>query len=594
MTRWFIKNSYEKAKKLREKSQLPLFDCMLLANRGIEEAGEARDFLSPSLDQLHDPFLFEDMPLVVDYILNSLDSSIPIQIIGDYDQDGVAATAILVSGIRKLAKKMGQDPFQAVSYAIPNRVKDGYGINERLVDQAIEEGAGLIITCDNGISAFEALDHAQKKGIPLIVTDHHQLVEENGKEIIPPCEAFLNPHSKSTAYPFKDLCGAGVALKVIEALYQEAGIEKIDLEPLIALASLGTICDLVPLYGENRVIAYYGLKILNENPSPGIQALLSLAGYHGKVTAYTVGFIIGPCINASGRLMTARLGVELFLEEDPDLLQAYASELVKLNNERKEMTRKGSEEALQLVQKNPSPGHILALYLPGVHESLCGLIAGRIKDRYYLPTLVFTDGLEEEGEPLLKGSGRSIESYNMYQELARQREEYVHFGGHAMACGMTIRKKDFSRLQALWNQDARLEEEDLIPKILLDGSLGLSLITAERMETIEKMEPFGIQNPRPIFGAKNLNVLKMRLVGEKKNVLQILMEEKGTIIQGVVFQPEAQLKTLEDALGKGRLDQLLQGLPIPLKVDICYSPEWNEYRGQRKLQLRIRDFRPTA
>lgn len=593
MNQWFIKNSYQKAMALQEKSQLSLFDCMLLANRGVEEAKEAEDFLSPRLEQLHDPFLFEDMALIVDAIFDCLDSSFPIRIIGDYDQDGVAATSILVSGIRILAKKMEKDPFQAVSYAIPNRVKDGYGINRRLVDQAIEEGVKLIITCDNGISAFDALEYAKKQGMAVIITDHHQFVMEEGKEIIPPCAGLLNPHHQSTAYPFHDLCGAGVAFKVIQALFQAFGLDEEELIPFIALACLGTICDLVPLNGENRVLVYYGLKSLNENPPAGIQKLLAFSSYHGEISTYTVGFMIGPCINASGRLMTARLGVELFLEDDPDLVETYARELVKLNNERKEMTREGEEIALQQIQNDPHRGHILALYLPTVHESLCGLIAGRMKDLFYLPTLVFTDAMENEGEePLLKGSGRSIESYNMFEQLSRRRKEYVHFGGHAMACGMTIRKKDFEKLKSLWNEDENLTKEDLIPKILLDGNLGLSKITADRMDTIEKLKPFGMNNPRPLFGAKKVHVQKMRLVGAKKNVLQILVEEKGKKIQGVVFQPEHQLQLLEEFLGKEKLEQFLEGAFFPLTIDICYSPEWNEYQGKKNLQIQIKDLRP--
>ncbi len=577
MSLWFIKNSLEDARKLKDQTGLTLLESIILANRGIKTRQEAEDYFKGGLDLLNDPFLFNQMPICVDYIFNVLSSQGHIRVIGDYDQDGVSSTVILVKALRKLAEEMGFDPFLSVSYAIPDRVSDGYGINERLIDKAIEEACDLIITCDNGIGAFDALDYAYEKQVPVIVTDHHQILEKDGQEVIPKCEAFLNPHSKDSGYPFEDLCGAGVALKLIQALFVEAGKAKEEIRPYLAYAAMGTICDLVPLQKENRVIVAEGLRVMNENPDPGLKALLEANSWSGEVSSYTIGFIIGPCINASGRLMSASLGVELFLETDPEYIYSYAKELTRLNEERKTMTSKGVEEGLEKAGMIIKDGPVLAIYLEGVHESICGLIAGRIKEHFNRPSLVFTDAQSEDAMGLLKGSGRSIEAYNMFEKLNSHREDYVAFGGHAMACGMTIKKEDFQKLVDIWNKEADLSQEDFKKQIMLDAPLSIDKIGKRIMDFLDRMPPFGVENPKPVFGDKDLNIISMRLVGRNKNVLQIQLEKNGIKIQGVMFNVDEKIKDLE---GKQNFT-----------ADICYQPEWNVYMERKNLQLIIKDIR---
>lgn len=577
MSLWFIKNSLEQAGKLKDLTGLTLLESIILANRGISSKEEAVDYFKGGIDLLNDPFLFKQMPICVDYIFNVLSSQGHIRVIGDYDQDGVSSTVILVKALRKLAEEMGFDPFLSVSYAIPDRVSDGYGINERLIDKAIEEGCDLLLTCDNGIAAFDALDHAYEKQIPVIVTDHHQILEKDGLEVIPKCEAFLNPHSKDSGYPFEDLCGAGVALKLVQALFAEAGKDKEEIKPYLAYAAMGTICDLVPLQKENRIIVSEGLKVMNTNPDPGLKALLEANSWDKEVSAYTIGFIIGPCINASGRLMSASLGVELFLEKDPEYISSYAKELTRLNEERKRMTSKGVEEGLEKAAMLIKDGPILAVYLEGVHESICGLIAGRIKEHFNRPSLVFTDAQSEDAKDLLKGSGRSIESYNMFDKLNAHRDDYVAFGGHAMACGMTIKKEDFKRLTEIWNREAGLTQEDFKKQIILDAPLPIDKIGKKIMDFLDRMPPFGVENTKPIFGDKDLNVISTRLVGRNKNVLQIQLEKNGTRLQGVMFNAEEKLSELEN---NGNI-----------AADICYQPEWNVFMDRKNLQLIIKDIR---
>lgn len=593
MADWYIKNHRQEAERLKEETGMSTLASILLANRRIRTFEEAKTYFSPDLSGLHNPYLFQQMESAVSLIMDTLSSGLSIRIVGDYDQDGVAATTILVKGLRSLAEEMGLDPYQAVSYAIPDRVVDGYGINRRLVEEAKKEDVALIITCDNGIAAFDALDYAQEVGIPVIITDHHQIQEdEEGGEKVPACVVYLNPHSKNSGYPFPDLCGAGVAFKLIQAIYQELGEDFARIRPLLAYACLGTICDVVPLQGENRVLASMGLQVINEKPDPGIAALLRYNHWEREVDTYVVGFIIGPSINSSGRLMTARLGVELFLEDDPETIEAYAAELVALNNERKEMTRTGVEKATDLVRSQSDLDQVLVLYLPEVHESLCGLIAGRIKDLFYRPCLVFTDAEETgEGENLVKGSGRSIESYNIFEALQLHREDYVAFGGHAMACGMTLRKKDLNRMKVIWNREAKLSSEDLTPRIGLDASLPLSMVKAPLMRIIDHMAPFGMKNPKPVFGAKNLSIRQFRLVGKNKTVLQIRFEDQGSFVNGVLFQADEKLKSLEKEGPEGVIEDLLSGKDLPVTFDICYQPGWNEFRGTKSLQIRLVDIR---
>lgn len=588
--RWFMKNNREAFQTLRrETTQSPL-SALLLANRGIGPE-EAEAFLHPRKEDLLDPFLFQEMEIAVTYIYESLQTDTPIRIIGDYDQDGVAASTILVKGLRALAEGMGKNPMQAVSYAIPDRIEDGYGLNASLVEQAAKEGIGLIITVDNGVAAFEGLEKAYEYQIPVIVTDHHEAVTVDGQVKRPPCEALLNPKFPEETYPFPGLCGAGVAFKVMQALCRYGDMPMPFFDELIGFAALGTICDMMDLQGENRVIVSLGLEALSRTENPGLRALLKLHSWDRPVTTYTAGFIIGPCINSSGRLSTARLGVELFLEQDEATVEAYAQELYTLNEERKDLTKQGVEEAFARLDGKVLPS-VIAEVLPDVHESVCGLIAGRVKDRYHRPTLIFTKAMA--GEHLLKGSGRSIEAYDMFTSLNLHRDRYVAFGGHRMACGMTVREEDFQALRALWNAEANLQEKDFEPSVDFDGVLDLSSVHADALDAMEALAPYGKGNPSPLFAATHCNVLSMRLVGRQKNVLQILLESKGARLQGVAFSGDTLLQKLVQEGGsaaEAEIRSALYGQPSALTVDILYRPEWNEFQGKKKIQLKLADIR---
>lgn len=588
---WFLKNKRTFLEALKSVPGLSPLERVLLANREIAPEAVA-SFLNPSEEQLLDPFLFRDMEAACDLILTCMEDDVPIRIVGDYDQDGVAATTILVKGLRYFAAQLGVDPKRVISYAIPDRIEDGYGINRSIVDRAREDGIGLIITCDNGISAFDALDYAREAGIRVILTDHHQPVSEDGVEKYPAADCRLNPHCADEGYPFKDLCGAGVAYKLMEGLAEAVGRPRGSMSSLLQFACLGTICDVVPLIGENRIIAAEGLKRINETNNPGLRALLECNHWEKEITVYTVGFVIGPCVNASGRLFTARLGVELFLEKDPETVREYARSLYEFNEERKRMTTEGVEQGIAAVEgSRMNEKDLLMLYLPGVHESICGLVAGRIKEKYYLPTLVFTDAESVDGVEILKGSGRSIEAFNMYEGLSRFRDRMVAFGGHAMACGMSVRKDAFESLREDLQHDVVLTAEEKTPSIELDCQLPLERVDFGILEVIDRLGPYGAKNPSPVFGAKGVNVREMRLVGKNKNVLQMSLESAGRFFKAVMFQGDEKLREIATPETEGILRDMLRGLSRPLAIDICYRPEINEFRGNRTVQLMLRDLR---
>lgn len=587
---WFMKYKKDNHDALKEVAGLSQIERVLLANRDIASADEAERFLNPILENMHDPFLFKDMHKAIDLIMEVLSSEESIRIVGDYDQDGVAATTILVRGLRQFAEEVGRDPMAAVDYAIPDRIEDGYGINEKIIKEAADDGVGLIITCDNGISAHEAVAYGKELGLSIIITDHHQVTHENGEEKLPPADAILNPHSENSGYPFADLCGAGVAYKLIQAFAFSIGVTAEETLPLMQFAALGTICDVVPLIGENRIIAKLGLDELNARPNQGVQLLLDLNNWEKEVSVYTVGFIIGPCINASGRLFTARLGVELFLEEDYDTALAYAEELVTLNEERKELTKLGTELAFTEADKYQD-SNILLLYIPEAHESICGLIAGRLKEKFYKPTLVFTDASDENNQEILKGSGRSIEAYNMFEELDPHRDRFISFGGHAMACGLSIPKEILDGLRVLLNQEEQLSAQDLTPSVDFDLPLDFDRLDMFLLKSLDRFAPFGKDNPTPSFAAKFCNVRQLRLVGKNKNVLQIALEQKGRRFQAVLFQGDEKLEELIAEDNTGAVEGLLQGRDSGLQFDIVYRPEINEFRGNTSIQLKLIDVR---
>lgn len=552
----------------------------VLVNRDINELEDIDLFLNPSLDKMHDPFLMEDMERAVDIILEAIEENKHIHIIGDYDQDGNSAVVILMKGLGLHSERL--------TYSIPDRVSDGYGINDRMVEEASQMGVDLIITCDNGISAHGPVQKAKDLGMEVIVTDHHQVGMEDGDQVLPAAGAVINPHRLDCSYPFKELCGAGVCFKIIQAINMVLGMDDEDTYGLLEFAAMGTICDVVDLVDENRIIAVEGLKRLNQTENLGVKYLALESGWNKEITAYALGFVLGPAINASGRLSTARLGVELFLEEDEAMVQAYAAELVRLNNERKDLT----EEAYRMAYGKVRSGGldrapIIALYLEGIHESIVGIVAGRIKEDFHRPTIIFTDASEPG---LIKGSGRSIETYNMYEKIGDHRDLTVSFGGHKMAAGMTIAKDMFDSFYSVLVDGAGLSKHDLQRKITIDFQESIDSLDFDLVHMLERLGPFGKANPRAKLADKAVNILTYALIGKNKNVLKINFEKNGRVMEGIMFAQA--IETYNFLLGSfGELGTYNPNDRRQNLVDLIYRPDINSFRGEENIQLRVEDLR---
>ncbi len=583
MKNWFMynkKENYEIVTKLCG-DRLTKLQRLIIANRDIIDPSAIASFTKPTMEGLHDPFLMKDMDVAVALLSETIESGGAIRIVGDYDQDGNSATMTLIDGLMPYT--------ELVTYAIPDRIEEGYGINTGIVQQAYEDGVDLIITCDNGISAFEALESAREKGIKVIVTDHHQLAIENGVEKLPVANAVLNPNRGDCSYPFKALCGAGVAFKLIQGLYATMDGDDEYLFDLIEYVAMGTVCDIVDLVDENRIFVVEGLKRINLTENYGIQRLVHENKWEKPVDAYALGFIIGPCINAGGRLSTAKLGVELFLEEDMDLVDRYAKELVLLNNERKQLTEEGFNKVKEQVDANHlDKESVIVVYDPSIHESIAGIIAGRIKDFYYRPTIVFTDA---NTDGMIKGSGRSIPTYDMFAKIDVHRELLGSFGGHPMAAGMSLEKANLKAFYDGLKGKAQLSKDDLIENIDIDLHLPIHMLSYDIIEEIQMLQPFGKGNPRPKFADVKLNLKKLDVVGANKNVLRMTFDNGKNVVSGVQFKGEKTLEYLEEKFGVSNLLLSFNGERNDNMVDVIYYPELNTFNGKTTLQLKIVDIR---
>lgn len=575
--RWTIFNKdYSQLKDLNIDERI----LKVLVNRDINTKEDIDMFLKPSLDKFYDPFLMKDMDIAVDIILEAIEENKHIHIVGDYDQDGNSSIVTLMKGLGIHTDRL--------TYTIPDRMSDGYGINNRIVEEAAEMGVDLIITCDNGISAHEAVEKAKELEMEIIVTDHHHVTLENEEQILPKADAVINPHRLDCPYPFKELCGAGVAFKLIQAINIVLGIDEEETNSLLEFTCMGTICDIVDLVDENRIIVVEGLRRLNISENLGVKHLCSESAWDKEITAYTIGFVLGPCINASGRLSTARLGVELFLEEDEGLVQSYASELVRLNKERKELTEEAYEIAYNKVQSQGLFNkQVITLVIEDIHESIVGIVAGRIKDDFYRPTIIFTQAGEEG---LLKGSGRSIEAYNMFEKIDEIRNLTVSFGGHTMAAGMSIKEEDYDFFDSILNEKAGLSKVDLQKKISIDFQQNISELDMGFINQLEKLGPFGKANPRPKLADKGVNILNFSLIGKNKNVLKVNFEKNSRVMEGISFVKAAETY---EALQKAFASNLVYEVNNHKKnyVDLIYRPDINSFRGEEKIQLRIEDMR---
>ncbi len=543
----------------------------LIRSRAGESEAEVRSYLYGTLEDLADARRMKGMEAAVALLLKKIREGAPIRIIGDYDIDGVNATHILVTGLRRAGAK--------VDTVIPDRLKDGYGINEHLIEQAKEAGIDTIVTCDNGIAAAKEIAYAKELGMTVIVTDHHEIPyreEADGTRttILPPADVIVNPKQADCPYPYKKLCGAAVAWRLVEVLYQEAGVPREEYLDLAQFAAVATIGDIMDLTGENRILVKYGLKQLADTTNPGYRALLAVNGLEGKkLTAYHIGFVIGPCINASGRLDTAKRALELLGASSKSEAEKLAGDLKALNDSRKDLTAKGTTEAIRLIEETDlGQDKVLVVYLPDCHESLAGIIAGRIRERYFRPCFVLTDG--EEG---VKGSGRSIPGYHMFEEMTKVAELFTKFGGHPMAAGLSIPTENVELLRKRLNENCRLTDADLIPKLSYDAVLPIQYAGEQIIKELELLEPFGKENDKPLFAAANVRVKSARIIGKNRNVLKTVLEDdKGSRLEGISF---------------GDVEAALHYIESKDTVCLLYYPEINEFQGRRTVQAVIESWR---
>lgn len=545
----------------------------ILRNRDVEGDDAIRMFLNGGLSDCYDPELLKDMEKAADIFLDKLLQEKPIRIIGDYDVDGVCATYILYKGLERLGAK--------VDYDIPHRIKDGYGINIELIQKAWEADVDTILTCDNGISAREQIAYARSLGMTVIVTDHHDVpfleTAEGRIEQIPPADAVINPKQSACQYPFKGLCGAAVAYKLIQYLFRRTRVDESELSPLLEAAALATVGDVMVLQGENRIIVREGLKRMADSRITGLRQLMEASGVNPQtLSAYHLGFVIGPCLNAGGRLDTAKKALELFLTEDEAAAGALALELKELNDTRKAMTLKGVELAeTQIKEEHRENDPVYVIYLPDCHESLAGIIAGRIREKYNHPVFILTDG-----ERMVKGSGRSIEGYHMYDALVECQDLLANFGGHPMAAGLSLPADNVEVFRNRLNGRSTLTEADFVPKIWIDVPLPFAYVTEELVEELKKLEPFGNGNSKPAFAQKGLRIRKLDTVGKTGQVVKMtLMDGDGRAIEAVMFSGGEDLKAELQEKYDGRLDRA--------SLNVIYSAGVNEYNGVRTLQMTI-------
>lgn len=541
----------------------------LIRNRDVVGEEKIKEYLLGTIDTLPSPWLMKDMKKAVDILEKKIQQQAKIRIIGDYDIDGVTSTYILLKGLTRIGAN--------VDTYIPDRVADGYGIHEHLIDRAESDKIDTIVTCDNGIAACAEIQMAKEKGMTVIVTDHHDIPyrEENGERrvILPPADAILNPKQYDCLYPNKNLCGAVVAFKYITALYERFDIQKKELEDYYELVAIATVGDVMDLQGENRILVKEGLRRLPNTKNKGLQELIRANNLEdSKITAYHIGFVLGPCINASGRLDTAARSLALLNAPTKEEAAKLAGDLTALNQSRKALTEKGKEEAIQLIETTELKNdRVLVVYLPECHESLAGIIAGRLREKYHKPAFVLT-----RGEKCAKGSGRSIESYSMYDELVKCADLMVQFGGHPMAAGLSIEEENIEKFREQLNQNCTLTEEDLRPKIVIDVAMPISYITKELVEQISLLEPFGKGNVKPIFAQKGLRVLDSNIIGKNKNVVKLkLLDPQGAIIEGIYF---------------GEADDFMNFIREKDSISVTYYPEINRFRGRESLQIIIQNY----
>ncbi len=538
----------------------------IIRNRGVIGEREIERYLYGTREELYNPHLLKDMDMAVEILKEKIQAGMRMRIVGDYDIDGICSTYLLYQGLRRCGAN--------VDYQIPERIRDGYGINESIIRLASEEGIDTIITCDNGIAAFEQIHLARELGMTVLITDHHEVPQsEDGEEILPPANAIVNPKQRACQYPFAGICGGVVAYKLVQVLFERFDVPVREWEELLEFAAIATVGDVMPLQDENRLLVRWGLKQIARTKSVGLRKLVEACGLDIRaLSAYHIGFVVGPCLNASGRLQTAKLALELLLCQEEDTAVQIAEKLRELNEERKTMTQQGTEEALRQVEEQYQEDSVLVVFLPDCHESVAGIIAGRVREAWNRPVFVLT-----RGEGCVKGSGRSIEAYHMYREMCGVKELFLKFGGHPMAAGFSMEECHVEEFRRRLNEQATLTPEDFIPKIWIDVAMPLEYITEALIQELKLLEPFGQGNEKPQFAQKNLYIRSVRVLGKHHNAVKLaLVTEKGLVMDGMLFTDGERFM---EELGEQR------------QIDVVYYPDINEYNGKRSLQIVIREYK---
>ncbi len=557
----------------------------LIRNRDIIGDKAIDDYLNGTIADLHDGMQMRDMDRAVDILTEKIRERAKIRVIGDYDIDGVCAVYILLEALEGLGADVDMD--------IPDRILDGYGLNRRLIDRAYQDGIDTVVTCDNGIAAADETAYAKSLGMTVVVTDHHEVpyIETEGEKHyrLPEADAVVDPKRPDCGYPFQGLCGAAVAYKLMECLYEAAGRDAEDIRGLMEAVGIATVGDVMDLTGENRILVKQALEMLFNSRNPGLKALMECTGIDGaSISAYHIGFVIGPCINAGGRLDTAKRALSLLRAESKREADMLAGDLKALNDSRKELTEAVVREAVRLVEETEAgKDKVLVLYLPGCHESLAGIAAGRIRERYYRPVFILTDGESE-----VKGSGRSIEDYPMFEELTRCKELLVRFGGHKLAAGLSMKRENIEPLRRMLNENCRLTDLELQEKVSIDMELPFSCITEEFMQELALLEPFGKGNTKPVFAARNVELLSARRIGKKHNMLKLRVRDADHVSMDAVYFGDAGgfLDAVSAKHGNGSASGLLAGRASGIRMSLTFYPGVNEYMGNRTMQIVITDY----
>lgn len=585
--KWMVSNKKADFDQIAAKYHINPVVARLIRNRDVVEERDIELYINGAIEDLHNPLQMKDIQKAVEIIAEHIQAKKKIRVVLDYDGDGVTSGFILLTALSKCGA--------VVDYDIPDRMLDGYGINERIIRDASNDGISLIVTCDNGIAAIEAIALAKSLGLQVVVTDHHEIPfyeDEVGVRhyISSEADAIVNPKQKECTYPFKNLCGAGVAYKLVQVLYSYYNVSNKALHELIEFVAIATITDVMDLVGENRIFVKQGLKQLRNTKNLGIKALMDINNIVSeRLSSYHIGFVLGPCINATGRLQTAKTALQLFMAKTAEEANCIALELKQLNEDRKNMTQQGLEAAIEVIETSKvKDDRVLVVYIENCHESLAGIIAGRIREKYNKPVFVLTKG--EDG---VKGSGRSIEAYDMFEELIKCKDLLSKFGGHPMAAGLSLKQLNIEAFRNRLNTNCTLTLEDMNEKVMIDVAMNIDFITEDLINELEILEPFGKANPKPVFAEKDLNVISATILGKNKNVLKLkLKNSKDSAIEAMFFGDiEGFNQYVQQKFGEEEFDKMYKAQRNNIQLTFTYYPTINEFNGNKSIQIIVQNYR---